>query len=844
MERLLQDLKYALRTLAQQRAFTLAAVLALALGIGATTAVFTVVDAVVLRPFPFPNPDGIVVFMNAGQGGENPSASPAKYEHWREQTSVVQDVTAYRSEVLNYAAADVPQQIQAVQASEPIFRLFGAHTLIGRTYSPQENSPGGPRVVVLSYGWWQRAFAGDPKIVGRTILLSGDPYVVVGVLANGLDLSDFGDTPDVFVPFQLDPNSPDRGHYFMAFGRVKPGVTLAQAQAELEHSADAYRRKFPNAIGPKAGFTVEPLSKAFSRNSKQIFVVLSAAVLGVLLIACANVANLLLVRATVRQREMAIRAAVGAGTGRIVRQLLTESVLLGIFGGVLGIILGIVGIRWLLSINTAGLPRLGEHGGLVHLDGRVLAFALGISILTGIVFGIVPAIQAARTDLNGTLREGSGGGGGGRRATLRSALVVLEIALAVMLVVGSGLLIRTSLALRAVNPGFDVHNVLTMEMSLTGPRFQTSASVAQLVRDGVDRLNRTPNVVMATASCCLPLEGGFGLPFKIVGQPTGNGPWLGGGAWTTVSPGYFETFKIPVLRGRSFTDRDDAGATPVVIINQAMAKQFWKTRDPLSDQLVIGRGIMKEFANEPARQVIGVVADSRDGGLNQDPQPKMFIPEAQQPDAVAKLNNSLAPMVWIVRTRVPPLSLATAVQQQLREATGLPVTAVRSMDQVVAASTSRDRFNTLLMSVFAVSALALAAIGIYGVMAYSVQQRTREIGVRLALGAAPGGLRTMIVFQGMRLALVGVALGLAAAYLGVRYMSSMLYGVEARDPVVFIGVPLLLAVVALLAIWLPAGRASRVDPLGALRAAYKPEQHQGDGPLDRRTSAPSEVPSP
>jgi predicted permease len=357
-----------------------------------------------------------------------------------------------------------------------------------------------------------------------------------------------------------------------------------------------------------------------------------------------------------------------------------------------------------------------------------------------------------------------------------------------------------------------------MEMSLTGPRFQTAGAVAQLVRDGVDRLNRTPNVVMATASCCLPLEGGFGLPFKIVGQPTGNGPWLGGGAWTTVSPGYFETFKIPVLRGRSFTDRDDAGATPVVIINETMAKQFWKNRDPLSDQLVIGRGIMKQFANEPARQVVGVVADSRDGGLNQDPQPKMFIPEAQQPDAVAQLNNSLSPMVWIVRTRVPPLSMASTVQAQLREATGLPVTAVRSMDQVVAASTSRDRFNTLLMSVFAVSALALAAIGIYGVMAYTVQQRTREIGVRLALGAAPGGLRTMIVLQGMRLALIGVALGLGAAYAGVRYMSSMLYGVEARDPAVFVGVPLLLVVVALLAIWLPAGRASRIDPLGALRA--------------------------
>jgi predicted permease len=379
-------------------------------------------------------------------------------------------------------------------------------------------------------------------------------------------------------------------------------------------------------------------------------------------------------------------------------------------------------------------------------------------------------------------------------------------------------LIRTSLALRAVSPGFDANNVLTMRMSFTGPRFQTASAVDLAIHDGVERIRALPGVESASAACCLPLEGGYGLPFKVVGRPLNNGPWTGGGSWTTVSPGYFEVFKIAVLRGRAFTDQDNAAGTPVVIINEAMAKQFWKTGDPLTDQLVIGRGIMREFAAEPDRQIIGVVADSRDGGLNQEPSPKMFIPQGQVPDLVNALNTRLSPTSWVIRTKVPPLSLSAPVQAQLRAAIGLPVSDVRSMDQVVSQSTSREQFNTLLMSIFALSALALAAIGIYGVMAYAVQQRTREIGVRLALGAEPGAVRTMVVLQGMRLAILGVAIGIAAAFALSRYMSSMLFGVEARDPLVFVGVPVLLAVIALLAVWIPAGRASRIDPLGALRS--------------------------
>jgi putative ABC transport system permease protein len=818
MERFIQDLKYALRTLRQQPAFTFAAVAALALGIGATTAVFSVVNTILLRPFPYPDPDRIVMFMNTSPQGSGPAASPAKFAHWQRQTSAVQDAAAYRTVIVNYTGGDVPEQVNSATVSEAYFRLLGAKTMIGRTFTPDEDRPNGPRVAVLSYGWWTRRFASDPAILGKTISLSGDSYVVIGVISRTFDPSEFGDVPEVWTPFQIDPNSAGQGHYFNAAGRLAPGVTLAQAQAKLQQSADEFRAKFPDALGKGEGFSVEPIQKVFIRNSQSLMTILLASVAGVLLIACANVANLLLVRSTVRKREMAIRAAMGADRSRIIRQLMTESVLLSLIGGALGFVLGLAGIRSLLSINTAGLPRVGENGSAVQLDWRLLLFTAVVSIGTGLLFGLMPALHAARNDLTSTLREGTGSSGGGRNNAVRSSLVVLEVALALTLVIGSALLIRTSLALRAVSPGFDASNVLTMRMSFTGARFQTSASVEQAIRDGAERVRRVPGVEVASAACCLPLEGGFGLPFKIVGRPLEKGPFHGGGAWTTVSPGYFEVFKIPVKRGRTFTDRDGQGAPAVVIINEAMARQYWKDRDPINEHLVIGRGIMREFAAEPDRQIIGVVADSRDNGLNQDPGPKMFVPQAQVPDLVNALNTRIAPMSWMIRTRVPPLSLSAAVQAELRQATGLPVADIRTMEQVVSRSTSREQFNSLLMSVFALSALVLAAIGIYGVMAYAVQQRTREIGVRLALGAEPGAVRRMVVAQGMRLALVGVVIGVGAAYALSRYMSTLLFGVQARDPLVFVGVPLLLAAIALVAVWIPAARASRIDPLGALRS--------------------------
>jgi len=811
------DLKHSLRLFGQSRGFTAAAVAALALGIGANTAVFSVFNAVLLKPVPFPEPDRLVLFMNTSPQGSGPAASPAKYQHWRAQTSVVQDVAAFRNNRVNLTGGDIPEQLQSAQVTPDYFRLFGAPVLRGRTFTAAEGLPNGGRVAVISYGLWTRRFANDPGIIGKSISISGEPFTVVGIIGPKFDVRDFGPAPDVWLPFQFEPNSTDQGHYFIAAGRLKPGISLEQAKARLRIAGEEYRRKFPDAMGPNAGFTVEPLRQALVSNVRPVLFVLLGAVAFVLLIACANVANLLLARAVTRRREIAIRAAIGAGRGRIVRQLLTESVMLSLAGAVIGLVLGIIGIRALLMVNTANLPRIGQDGSLVSLDWRVLAFTALVAVITGLVFGLIPALHSSRPDLSATLKESGGRAGSGfRHNKARTVLVVSEVALAVVLLIGAALLIRTSMALRAVNPGFDASHVLTMRMSLTGPRFQQTAGVERLIRDGVQRLRALPGVASAAAACCVPLEGGYGLPFIIIGRPL-EGPFHGGGGWLPVAPGYFDVFRIRLLRGRTFTERDDAGAQPVVIINEAMARQYWPKGDPLSDRIWIGKGVMKELASETPRQIIGVVSDIRDGALNQDPRPTMYVPNAQIPDALNALNVQISPLAWVVRTHGDPRALSAAVQEQLRQASGLPVSDIRTMEEVIARSTSRDRFNMLLMTTFAGVALALAAIGIYGLMSYSVQQRTNEIGIRLALGAGTGDVRRMVLFQGAGLAITGVAFGLAAAFALTRLIASFLFGVQARDPVVFTAVPVVLGAVALAAVWLPALRATRVDPLKALR---------------------------
>ncbi|MGE0454388.1 MAG: ABC transporter permease [Vicinamibacteria bacterium] len=819
LENLRRDLRLAFRIFVQSPGFALAAVAALTLGIGVNTAIFSVVNAVLLRPLPFPEADRLVYFMSTSQRGASTAASPAKFAHFRQQDAVIEQVAAFNAGTVNDTGGGFPEQLRSARVSREFFPLFGAPFRLGRGFAAEEDAPRGPRVAILSERLWKDRYDGAADVVGEAISLGGEPYTIVGVLGD-FHFEDLGYTPQVFVPFQLDPETADQGHYFRAAGRLKAGVTLEQARARVKASWAAWVSRHPGAAGgPNNGFSVERVGDVLVRQVRQSLLVLAGAVAFVLLIACANVANLLLARASGRQREVAIRRALGGSSARIVSQMLTESVVLSLAGGVLGLLFGSLGIRALLAINTADLPRVGDDGSLVPLDWRVLVFTLVTSVGTGLLFGLIPALHGTRADLGSTLKEGGtrSGGGSVRQNKTRAALVVAEVALALTLLIGSALLIRTAMALGHVDPGFDAKQVLTMRMALTGPRFARSEGVEQLVRDGVERLGNVPGVVAASATCCVPLEGGYGLPFKIVGRPS-EGPFHGGGQWMTISPGYFDVFRIPVKRGRAFERRDDGAAPAVVVINEAMARQYWPKADPLGERLVIGRGVMREFADEPERVIVGIVGDTRDGGLNSDPGPAMYIPQAQVPDAANALNVGLTPIAWVVRTLGDPMAVSAAVQEQLRQASGLPVSEVRPMTEVVSLSTSRERFNMWLMTLFGVSALVLAAIGIYGLMAYSVEQRTRELGIRMALGADAGSVRALVVRQGMALAGAGIVLGLAAAFALARLIESFLFGVTRSDPMVFAAAPLLLLATAFLAVWLPALRASRVDPTVALRS--------------------------
>ena len=813
----LSDLRYSFRTLITTPAFTVTAIAALALGIGANTAIFTVVNAVLLKPLTYPEPDRMVQFMNTFPDGNGPVASPINFNTWRAQTSVFQDVSAYDFGGPGFNLTGlVPEQVHGIHASEAYFRLFGAPVVLGRTFTPQEDSPNGGHVVVIGYGFWQRKFGGDPNIVGTSLSLSNEPYTIVGVLGKSFVTDPLA---DIWVPFQIEPNSTNFGHYFLVSGRLKPGVSLAQANAQLKLTADQYRRLHPDDMGPKDGFGVQPLRDSIVAGARKSLFVLLGAVGFVLLIACANVANLLLVRATGRKREFAIRAAMGAGRARIVRQLLTESIVLSITGGVLGLMLGYAGVRALLAVSPAGLPRVGENGAAVGLDWRIFLFTLAISLFTGILFGLFPAVSASRVDLHTTLKESSNRSGTGfRQSKMRSLLVIGEVSLALVLLIGAALLIRTFLALRQVNPGFDPRNVLTLEMSLTGDQFKKTAGVAQISHDGRERLNAIPGVEISAFTCCLPLEGGYGLPFNIVGRPPApKSPWSGSSGWMSASPGYFAVFHIPILRGRDFTEQDAGSSPGVVLINETFVKQFFPKENPVGQQLLIGKGVGPQFT-EPARQIVGVVGDIRDGGLNNDPRPLMIVPGSQVTDGMTALNSNIGPMVWLVRTHGDPHPYISAVTGQLRQSSGgFPVARVRTMTQVVGNSTAREDFNMLLLTIFGACALILAAIGIYGLMAYSVQQRTQEMGIRMALGADRSRIRSLVVWHGMRLAIVGVVIGIAAAFGLTRFIASLLFGVKTWDPIVFVTVPVILSLVALLAVWMPATRASRLDPQQALR---------------------------
>ena len=820
MTNLGNDLKHALQIFVKSPGFAFAAVSALALGIGANTAIFSVVNTVLIKPLTYPDAGRIVQFQHRSQtGGESMLsanlASIPLFHTYELQKGVFQEVAAFDFTSPGFnLTGDRPEQLHGIHVSEAYFRLFGAPVVLGRTFTPQEDSPHGGKVVVLSYGLWQRRFGGNPAIVGKSLLLGNEPYTILGVI--GRDFVSNLDA-DVWLPFQFEPVSKNMNQFFQAAARLKPGVTLGQANAQMELAAAEYYRAYPvPSVQDQERFSVLPLRDSIVGDARRSLVVLLGAVSMVLLIACANVANLLLVRATGRKRELAIRAALGASRARIIRQLLAESVALSAAGGVLGLLLGYAGVHALLSVSPAGLPRVGENGGAIGLDWAVLGFTLAVSLFTGVLFGLFPAFTASRTDLNTSLKESSGRTGTGfRQGRSRAILVISEVSLALVLLIGAMLLIRSFVVLHGVGPGFDRANVLTAEMSMTGEKLHTSTGIAHLSRAGRERLNAIPGVEISGTTTWLPIQVDDGLPFEIVGRPPDRAHF--GSRWMSFSPGYLSTFRIPILRGRDFNENDTLGNPLVALVNESLANQCWPNENPVGQHVIIGHGLSPE-TEEPARTIIGVVGDTHNNGLNHLPDPMMMVPTAQVVDAYAAAYSDTSAQIWVMRTHGDPHQFIPIVGEQLRIASGgLPIAHIRTMDEVMGRATARQSFNMLLLTIFGLIALILAAIGIYGLMAYTVAQRMPEMGIRMALGADRERIRKLVVWQGMRVAIAGVVAGLGIAFGLARLIASLLYGIKAIDAPAFIGAPILLLGVALVAVWLPAARASRVDPMRTLR---------------------------
>jgi predicted permease len=799
--------------------FTAIAIAAVALGIGANTAIFSVVNTVLLQPLPYPQPDRIMKLGRQFATGIGYSISIPKYFAWR-QNQVFEAMTIYDFGALamNLGSSEPPQPVKAVHVSAEYFKVFGVAPMMGRTFSESEDLPNGPPVAVIGYSLWQSRLGARADIVGHTIMLNAAPYVVVGILPAGFQADP---EADLWLPLQADPHSTNQGHYLNVAGRLKPGVSVASAQAQLKVVGEQFRRANPKWMDDKESVAVVSMREAATGDVRTALLVLFGAVALVLLIACANVANLLLSRAAGRQRELAIRAAMGASRGRVVRQLLTESVLLAGCGGLLGFGLGAIGVRGLLLLTPGNIPRLTATDGTAHamvaLDWRVALFTIAVSGLTGVIFGLVPALHTSKPNLASSLKEASGRSGTGlRHNRIRSVLVISEVALALVLLIGATLLIRTFLGLRSVNPGFDARNVLTLQTSLAGGAYNTTAKVDNLSTQVVRRIESLPGVEAAASAIVLPVETGVDLPFTIANKPPAHGDYNGDEQWRFASPHYFRALKIPLLRGRVFNDADTGNSARVVIINDRMAKKYWDKEDPLGQIITIGKGLGPQF-EDPPRLIVGIVGNVRESGLANEDR-VMYIPQSQVPEGLTALANNVIPLSWVVRTATEPMSMRPVVEQELHSVDAMmPVSRERTMQQVVSQAVSRQDFNMVLLSIFAGLALVLAAIGIYGLMSYSVQQRTQEIGIRMALGASRGNMLVLVLIQGIQLAGIGVGLGLALAYGTTRVLGSLLFGVKASDPQTFGTVAASLAVVALLAAYIPARRATAIDPAIALR---------------------------
>ena len=805
-----QDFRYAFRMLSRNPGFTIVALFSLALGIGANTTVFSVINTVLLHPLPYSDPDRLALVQHRSlrpQGGliGNFELTPAGYLDLRRVNKSFDSIAAFASLDLNLTGSGEPERLTGEVVSPALFSLLNVSPMIGRGFTDADERDGAPRVTILSHQLWQRRFGGQQDVIGQTVTLDNQKYDVVGVAPPGFDFPKKGTdlwTPKVFTANDVNDR---RSYYLGVIARLKAGVTLQQVKSELDVIAHDQAQAFPES-NTNLGLSAAPLSETVVQGFQQALIVLQVAVAFVLLIACVNVANLLLARSAVREKEMAARAALGAGGRRLVRQLLTESLLLSFFGGALGLLLAAWGIGALKLMNPGTIPRLDE----VSLNGNVLGFTLGISSLAGLIFGLAPALQAATPNLQHALKEGGRGFTGGGRRQLRGLLVTAEVALSLVLLAGAGLLIRSFLQLQSVNPGFTPKNVLTLRLEIANDKAKDLTGMANFYQGVIERVQALPGVQVAGVATALPvITPGIRSAFAIDGKPEpppGQPPMLANNR--VVSSGYFSALGIPLVNGRFLSNQDTAQAPLAAVINQSMAKRYWAEENPVGKRfrLLARTGVL------PLLNVVGVVGDIRQAGLDTDPLPEFYTPLTQDHVRFAR------PRVLLVRTTGNPLSLAGAVKSEIWAVDkNQPVFAVQTMEQILTTWMAPRRFNLLLMAAFAMVALALAAVGIYGVMSYAASQRTREIGLRIALGAQRHDVFRLIVGRGLVLVLGGVGIGLIASFALTRWLASLLFGISATDPLTFGSVAVLLTFVALVACYFPARRAMKMDPTVALR---------------------------
>jgi len=810
MKSLLHDVRYALRVLAKSPGFTAIAILTLALGIGANTALFSVVNGVLLNPLPFPNPDQLVALYSKTDTFNQASVTYLNFLDWQKNNHSFSSLCAFREDNYNLTGAGEPERLNGHMVSAEFFPILGLQPLAGRTFRSEEDQAGASPVAVISDALWKRRFASSPEVIGKSITLNGKAHTIVGVTTGRIP----GLSPtDVYVPIGqwTDPTFRDRriGMGMYANGRLKPGVTLGQARADMDLVANNLALAYPES-NKGSGVTLVPLKTDVVGDVRGILLVLLGAVSFVLLIACANVANLLLARSTGRVREFAIRSALGASSARVIRQLLTESVMLSIAGGAIGLILAKLGTHAILAALSDLLPRADEVG----LDYRVLLFTAGISILTGIVFGLVPALKLLRPDVNETLKEG-GRGSSGKRHRAQRVLVAVEMALAIVLLIGAGLMIRSLARLWAINPGFDPRNVLTFNISLTSSQNASAGQLRSNYRETLRQLQALRGIeAVSMVGGSLPMTGDSEVPFWLEGQAKpANQQDMPFALFYLVNPGYLQTMHIPIERGRFLNERDDEHSSSVAVIDSSFAHKHFPDQDPVGKHLNLG---LLDIQPE----IIGVVGHVEHWGLgskeSEKIQPQIYLPVWQVPDRFWPLlaNGSQ----YVARTASAPLGIVDAIRHAVEKADSTAVLyEVRPMQEIVAASVAKQRMAMLLLTAFSALALLLSAVGIYGVISYLAGQRTHEIGIRVALGASRADVLRLVLGEGMRIALVGVGVGIVAALGFTRLLTQIIYGVGANDPLTFVGVAVLLTAVALLACYIPARRAMRVDPIVVLR---------------------------